>query len=75
VAELSKGALPSKAFNDALHVAIAAINGVDYILTWNCIHIANGEKIRVITGICQEHEYKTPLICTPLELMGDDRHE
>lgn len=72
---VKKGALPSKAFNDALHVAIAAINGIDYILTWNCTHIANGEIIHVIMGICEEHEYKTPLIFTPLELMGDESHE
>lgn len=72
---VKKGALPSKAFNDALHVAIAAINGIDYILTWNCTHIANGEIIHVIISICEEHEYKTPMIFTPLELMGDESHE
>ncbi len=67
---IERGALPKKAFDDAFHMAIAAVNGIDYLLTWNCKHIANVEVIHVIMGICEESEYKTPLICTPLEISG-----
>jgi len=43
---------------------------MNYLLTWNCKHIANVEII--IMGICEESEYRAPLICTPLELGGSD---
>ncbi|MDZ4683837.1 MAG: type II toxin-antitoxin system VapC family toxin [Planctomycetaceae bacterium] len=63
------GALPSKAENDALHIAIAAIHRVPYLLTWNCRHMANA-TIRVqIESICLSRGYKAPIICTPEEMM------
>src|SRR5512140_2650874 len=40
---VNEGALPRKAFVDALHVAAAAVHGMDYLLTWNCAHIANAQ--------------------------------
>ncbi len=67
-------AIPGKAFDDALHVAVAAVYGIDYLLTWNCRHIDNAEikpKIRMICGNCG---YFCPEICTPSELMGDTDH-
>ena len=67
---IEQGALPKKAFDDALHMALAAVNGMDYLLTWNCKHIANVEVIHVIVEVCEESEYKPPLICTPLEIGG-----
>jgi len=69
---LNEGALPEKASDDALHVAVSAYHGVDYLLTWNCRHIENAEmKPRIRSG-CAVHGYTCPEICTPLELMGDD---
>ena len=38
---LAGAALPEKAKLDALHIAVATIHGIDYLLTWNCKHIAN----------------------------------
>ena len=44
---IAKGIIPAKAAEDALHIAIATVNGVDYLLTWNCRHIANPEILRL----------------------------
>lgn len=65
-----RGALPSKALDDALHVAIAAVSQMDFLLTWNCRHIDNAEIKPVIRNICRENGHPCPEICTPQELMG-----
>ncbi len=61
--------LPSRAAVDALHVAIAAANGIQYLLTWNCAHIANAALRRRIESTCRQGGHAAPLICTPPELM------
>lgn len=69
--ELVKAAaIPAAAGADAVHVAIAAVNAVDYLLTWNCAHINNAEKAGVIQSTCAKLGYRCPTICTPMELMG-----
>lgn len=67
---LRKRALPAKALNDALHVAISAVHGVDYLLTWNCRHLDNAEVKPVIRRVCASYGCAGPEICTPQELMG-----
>jgi hypothetical protein len=67
--------LPPKATDDALHVAVCAYHGVDYLLTWNCRHIDNAEMKPLMRSVCAVHGYTCPEICTPLELMGDDHEE
>lgn len=64
-------ALPQKAVEDALHVSIAAVHGMDYLLTWNCRHIANARMRLSIARVCREHGYESPVICTPEELSDD----
>ena len=64
-------AVPEKAEEDALHIAIAAIYGLDYLMTWNCKHIANAEILRRMQIICADEGYVIPTICTPEELMGE----
>lgn len=54
--------------NDMLHVAIAAWHGVDYLLTWNCKHIANGYVRRIVRDVNDGRGIATPVICTPEEL-------
>jgi hypothetical protein len=68
---LASGVIPPKAFRDAAHVAIATVHQVEYLLTWNCKHIANGQIIRKLSQVCNRFGYKIPLICTPEELMGE----
>jgi hypothetical protein len=67
---LASGVLPSSAARDAVHVAVAAVHGVDYLLTWNCKHLANAQIMRKIESVCQAHGRRMPIICTPEELMG-----
>ena len=70
----AQGALPAKARLDALHVAAAAVAGVDFLLTWNCTHIANAETLPRIEAVCREQGFEPPRISTPLELLGIQRH-
>lgn len=63
-------ALPAKAATDAAHIALAAVHGMHFLLTWNCTHIANAEMAVAIEGACCEHGFSCPVICTPEELMG-----
>lgn len=63
--------LPEKAADDSLHIAIATIYGIDYLLTWNCKHMANAEIQKKLAKICLEQGYELPTICTPYELMGE----
>ena len=64
--------LPEKASIDALHIAIAAVNGVEYLLTWNCKHNANPAMRPRIEQICRRMEFEPPVICTPQELLEID---
>lgn len=66
---ISRNALPEKAEIDAYHVAIAAVNGIEYLLTWNCTHIANAVTRPKIEATCRAWGYEPPIICTPDELM------
>jgi hypothetical protein len=63
--------MPAKAYVDAVHVALAAIHGLDYLLTWNCAHIANAAMRGRIEAICRIVGFEPPVICTPVELMKD----
>jgi hypothetical protein len=65
------GAVPEEAVEDALHIAVATTHGMDYLLTWNCRHIANATTRNAITTICRSLGYEAPVICTPEELMGE----
>ena len=69
---MSSKAMPQKAAEDALHIALAATNGLDYLLTWNCKHIANATIRTTIDRILREHNYQPPVICTPEELLGEE---
>ena len=67
---LDEGAIPRKAAEDALHIALAAAHGMEYLLTWNCKHIANAEMRAAVAAVCYAHACEPPVICTPEELMG-----
>lgn len=68
---IKSGIIPQKALNDAAHIAVAVIHEMDYILTWNCKHLANAHILKKIWSVCLENGYKPPYICTPEELMED----
>jgi len=61
--------LPATAAADAFHIAVAVIYELDYLLSWNCTHIANAAIQGRIKTICRSRGYEPPIICTPLELL------
>ena len=63
------GLIPETSTEDALHIAIAACNGLDYLLSWNCTHIANAVTVPLVNAICRRNGFEPPLIYTPQELM------
>jgi len=66
------GVLPPNAQVDALHIATVAHHRVQYLLTWNCRHIANAKILPRIHGVLKHLGIPIPIICTPEELLGDD---
>lgn len=71
---ITSGPLPEKAETDAFHIAVAAANAMDYLLTWNCKHIANAAMKRGIDQLCRESGFEPPVLCTPEELLGEENY-
>jgi len=69
---MSLGVLPEKAQVDALHIATVAYHEIQYLLTWNCKHIANAKILPRIHDLLVKQGIPIPIICTPEELLGDD---
>lgn len=65
---LKAAAMPAKAAIDAAHVGIATVHGMNFLLTWNCAHIANAAMRETIEEVCRRAGFKPPVICTPEEL-------
>jgi len=63
--------IPPKAENDALHIAVATVHGMEFLITWNCKHIANAMIFPQVYEVCREAGFEPPLICTPYELLGE----
>lgn len=72
---LTFSVLPKKASEDAIHIAVSTVHGMDYLLTWNCRHtgrhIANAEIRQRLVDAMLERGYLLPVICTPEELAGE----
>lgn len=66
---LKRGPLPKKADVDALHIALAAIHGIDYLLSWNCKHIANVFIQRDLERLIRSRGYECPILCTPESML------
>jgi len=69
---LRKAILPRSASVDALHIAMVAHHQVDYLLTWNCSHIANARILPRVFDVLDGCGLPRPIICTPEELLTDD---
>lgn len=70
---IDRKAVPSEYPDDALHIATAALNGMDYLVSWNFKHIANGNTIPLVERIVRESGYECPCICTPQMLLEGGR--
>jgi hypothetical protein len=66
---LNSGLIPAKAANDALHLAVAAVHQMHFLLTWNCRHLANAAISGQLGAACRKAGFEMPVICTPKELM------
>lgn len=67
-------ALPANAALDATHIAIAVVNGVEYLATWNFRHIANPANMSRIDQVCRDAGFRPSTICSPRQLL-EVRHE
>ena len=72
---IKEGGFPTSARADALHVALAAVHNIDYLLTWNCRHINNAIMKPLIRSICLAADHLCPEICTPQELLLEDNND
>jgi len=68
---VSECPIPEEWIEDGFHIALSAVNGMDFLVTWNCKHIANAKLRHDIERIVESHGYACPVICTPEELMED----
>ncbi|MBM4033793.1 MAG: type II toxin-antitoxin system VapC family toxin [Planctomycetes bacterium] len=68
---VTEGPLPEAATDDAFHLALATVYGIDFLLTWNCRHLANAELAEPLAAFLRARGYEPPVICTPEELMGE----
>ena len=68
---VEQGAIPESYPEDALHITIATLNGIDYLLTWNFAHINNAQIKTKIISIIESEGYRSPIICSPEELLGE----
>jgi hypothetical protein len=66
---IQSGPLPENAAVDAVHIATAVVGKMDYLLTWNCRHIANAAMRNQIEQVCRTRGYEPVIICTPEELL------
>ena len=69
---MSRAILPLKARTDALHIAMVAYHRVQYLLTWNCRHIANAKILPRIHNVATDLGLPIPIICTPEEMLAND---
>jgi hypothetical protein len=72
---LRTGCLGAGARSDAVHLAVATLAEVDFLLTWNCRHLANAQILRRLEREARRLGWALPTVCTPLELMGDSAYE
>ena len=68
---IARAILPADALLDALHIACAAVNRVDYLLTWNCKHIANPMILPRVFRTLDDSGLPFPIICTPKDMMDE----
>ena len=70
---LARTGLPKRVTDDLAHIATAAVYGMDYLLTWNCAHIANPHWQPKVVAVLNELGYNAPVICTPQALLEGER--
>jgi hypothetical protein len=72
---IAQGIIPAKAVGDAIHIAVSTLHRVDFLLTWNCRHIANPVIQEKIAAHLEQQDLFLPIICTPEELLGGGEND
>jgi hypothetical protein len=72
---IGQAIIPAKAIEDALHIAVSTLHHVDFVLTWNCRHIANPVIQEKIAAYLEQLGLFLPIICTPEELLGGNNYD
>jgi len=67
---VERGAIPLRKATDAAHIAVATVHRMQFLMTWNCAHLANAEILAQVQTICMALGYVAPIVCTPEELLG-----
>lgn len=67
--------IPEKAASDAIHIAVATIHRMDYLVTWNFKHIANPHTRNRLAGIVERRRYRLPILCSPDELVDANEND
>jgi predicted nucleic acid-binding protein len=62
--------MPQSPAGDALHLALASVHGCDFLLTWNCVHLANPNKLNHIKHVNEQLGLPMPMLLTPVDLLG-----
>lgn len=68
---IDSGLLPREATRDAIHIAVSSVHDIDFLLTWNCRHIANAMIMKELGAVVAHYNYELPILCTPEELLGE----
>ena len=68
---VQKAVVPASAAPDAVHIAVAAVHGIDYLMTWNLRHLANAQIKWRVERACLAAGYIAPVLCTPEQLLED----
>ena len=66
---IERSAVPKSEPRDAIHISLAAVNGLEYLVSWNFKHIVNPTTRVAIERVCRGAGFVPPIICTPDELM------
>jgi len=70
---IAKKGIPSQYPEDALHIAVAAVNGIEIVVTWNFAHLNNPFIRKILRRIIEDEGYECPEICSPEELLEVNR--
>jgi predicted nucleic acid-binding protein len=68
---MARAILPVSARTDALHIAMVAHHRIQYLLTWNCRHIANAKILPRLYNALTDLGIPIPIICTPEEMLAN----
>ncbi len=68
---INAGVIPPHSLPDAQHIAIAVVNGIEYLTSWNYKHIVNETQRQHIDQVCQAAGYQSTILCTPAELIQE----